>query len=485
LYPDCVCASVPLLTSLQQHDRIYDGRHIRVQLRDSAVQKIHGPKSNFKSGEGRPFSPRHQTVPGVNGSPVNTLPHVQIVTGSAITLPSEEPALALSHSQNGAASVHSEMRGQVPENTCAPLIPSPASSTMVPGVPPMAYPPPPPTAFYAPAPWFMHPYPYVPPPHIVPGYSPVPLTSSMISANEAGRPVPPGNMYQVWVSITKLPRGITDFLQPIPHYSVYPLPLPPVPPTRQQHVELTSAPERRAPLQPTGFIESEQGLIPVYAPEALGEYMASTNPHQNAPEPGGSHAALHPLKVIPDTRPKATYAMYPLPQYHPTFTGDRGAVMMAAPTQFSNAPNLVPGGTGFDWYRDTTRVEYRTQEGPRATPAAQSIEAHQGVFMGQPPRCQIYGERGFGFSRRRGQFDGSTFAKTSRSNNHPGTNTTRRRGHLRHTGGAVSMSAVTDETVETSQGDVASFADSVVRASTSSPAVFDLTPTSPTGVGQM
>jgi hypothetical protein len=181
--------------SLQQHDRIYDGRHIRVQLRDSAGQKIHGAKSNFKSGEGRPFSPRHHMVPRVNGSPANTLIHGQNVTGPAI--PSEEPAPALSHSQNGTA-VHTETRGQVPENTCAELIPSQASSSMVSGVPPMGYPPPP-TAFYAPAPWFMHPYPYVPPPHIVPGYSPVPLTSSVVSANEAGRPVPHGNMYQVWV----------------------------------------------------------------------------------------------------------------------------------------------------------------------------------------------------------------------------------------------------------------------------------------------
>lgn len=464
---------------LQQHDRIYDGRHIRVQLRDSAGQKIHGLKSNFKSGEGRPFSPRHHIVPRFNGSPANTLLHVQNITGPAIPVPPEEPAPALSHSQNGTA-VHSETRGQAPENTCAELISSQASSSMVSGVPPMAYPPPP-TAFYAPAPWFMHPYPYVPPPHIVPGYSPVPLTSSVVSANEAGRPVPPGNMYQVWVSITKLPQWITDFLQPIPHYSVYPFALPPIPPPRQQHVDLASVPERRAPLQPTGFIESEQGLIPVYAPEALGEYMASTNSHQNEPEPGGSHAVLHPLKVIPDARSKATYTMYPQPQYHPTFIGDRSAVMMGAPTQFFNAPNPVPVATGFEWYRDTTHVEHRAQEDPRATPAAQSIQTHQGILMGQPPRCQMYGERGFGFSRRRGQFDSSTFAKTSRSSNHLGTHTTRRRGYFRHTGGAVSMSAVTDETVETGQGNVASVADSVlIRASTSSPAVFDLTPTPPT-----
>jgi hypothetical protein len=264
------------------------------------------------------------------------------------------------------------------------------------------------------------------------------------------------------------------------------LPLPPIPPTTQQHLELASLPERRAPLQPTGFIESEQGLIPVYAPEALGEYMASTNSYQNAPEPGGSHSLLHPLKAIPDTRPKATYAMHPPPQYHATFAGDRGGVMMATPSQFPNAPSLVPVGTGFDWYRDTTYAAYRPQEGPRC-PTVQTIETYQGTPTAQPPRCQTYGERGFGFSRRRGQSDGTTFARTGRSSNHPGTYSTRRRGYFQHTGGAVSMSAVIDETVETGKGDVDSVADSdaVIRASTSSPAMFDLTPTSPTRGAQM
>jgi hypothetical protein len=277
----------------------------------------------------------------------------------------------------------------------------------------------------------------------------------------------------------RLPQQIANFLQPIPPYSAYPLPLPPVPPTRQQQLEFASLPERRAPLQPTGFIESEQGLIPVYAPEALGEYMASTNSHQNVHEPGGSHSVLHPLKAISDMRSKATYAMHPQLQYHTTFAGDRGAVMMPVPSQFSNAPNLMPVGTGFDWYRDATHAEYHPHEGSRV-PATQIIGTHQVVPTGQPPRCQIYGERGFGFSRRRGQYDGVTFARTCKSNNHPGTHSTRRRGYFKHTGGAVSMSAVTDETVETGRGDIDSVADAIIRASTSSPAVFDLTPTSPT-----
>ncbi|KAI9512564.1 hypothetical protein F5148DRAFT_853195 [Russula earlei] len=219
-----------------EHDRIYDGRHIRVQLRDSSVQKAHGSKPSFRATEGRTFSPRHQFGPRMNSSPVDTPSHVQNGIGPVMPIPCEEFIPALPHFPNGAASVHPESRGQVPENTCVPLIPSQASSTMVSCVPPITYPPAPPTAFYAPAPWFMHPYTYGPP-HIVPGYPPVPLTS-VVGANEAGRPLPSNTMYQQ-----------------MPHYSVYPLPLHPIPPTRQQPVESASVSERRAPLQPTGFIE--------------------------------------------------------------------------------------------------------------------------------------------------------------------------------------------------------------------------------------
>jgi hypothetical protein len=268
----------------------------------------------------------------------------------------------------------------------------------------------------------------------------------------------------------------------MPHYSVYPLPLPPIPPARQQHVEVMA--ERRAPLQPTGFIESEQGLIPVYAPEALGEYMASTNSQQNTPEPGASQPALHPPKMVPETRssqPRAMYTMYAQPQYHPTFVRDRGAIMMAAPSQFPNVPNVMPVGTNFHWYHDTIPAEYRVQEGPRiaAPHAFPMVETHQGIHMGQPLQGQIHSERGFGFSRRRGQMDRSTYARTARGSNAPGMHSMRRKGYFKHAGGAVSMSAVTDQTPEIGLGDVASVAEPVVRASTSSPAAFDLTPASP------
>jgi hypothetical protein len=161
--------------------------------------------------EGRPFSPRHQIGPRVNSSPIDTFPHGQNgIGGPTIPVTGEELALAHPRSPSGGAPLHPDTRGQAPDNSYAPLISSQASSTMISGAPPMAYPPPP-TAFYAPAPWFVHPYPYVPPPHIVPGYPPIPLTSSVVTANEAGQPIPSNTMYQVWIINDNMPERVADF----------------------------------------------------------------------------------------------------------------------------------------------------------------------------------------------------------------------------------------------------------------------------------
>ena len=134
---------------------------------------------------------------------------------SVIPAPCEEPAPALIHSPNGPASCHPDTRVRAPENVCMPSIPSQSSSTMVASVPPMTYPPPP-TAFYAPAPWFMHPYPYAPPPHIIPSYPQFPLASSVVGVNEPSRPVPSNTMYQVWTSYFISSLWITDFCSQSP-----------------------------------------------------------------------------------------------------------------------------------------------------------------------------------------------------------------------------------------------------------------------------
>lgn len=155
--------------------------------------------------------------------------------------------------------------------------------------------------------------------------------------------------------------------------------------------------------------------------------------------------------------------------------------------QHPNNTNLGPVGNVYNsWYPDVVHPDIRiqTQANPRVAAAyttPQIYGAHHTIPpSGQPPRSQSnYGERGFGPSKRRGLGDRSTLARISRGNNAPGTHTTRRRGHFKHIGGAVSMSAVMDQTGETSLDDVVNAVDPIIRASTSSPAVFDLTPTSP------
>jgi len=156
--------------------------------------------------------------------------------------------------------------------------------------------------------------------------------------------------------------------------------------------------------------------------------------------------------------------------------------MMAGLNQqhLANA-NLGPVGNGYGWYPDVVHPDIRTQSqaNSRATPQTFGTR-HSIPPSGQPPRSQsAYGERGFGLSKRRGLGDRSTLARISRGNNALSTHTTRRRGNFKHIGGAVSMSAVMDQTGETSLDDEVSVVDPIIRASTSSPAVFDLTPTSP------
>lgn len=197
------------LTYLRQHNRIYDGRYIRVQLRDSAVQKTYGPKSSFRSSEGRPFSPRHQTNSKVEGSLVDDSP-LRIQDGVRSTpAPCEELTAAFSQSPNRIASSRLDIQSQLPENSCVPGILSQAPSTIVSSipVPAMTYPPPPPAAFYAPAPWYMHPYQYAPTPHIFPRYPQMPLASPVVSTgtNEAGRHIPPHSIYQVRTLVRQSP----------------------------------------------------------------------------------------------------------------------------------------------------------------------------------------------------------------------------------------------------------------------------------------
>jgi len=158
-------------------------------------------------------------------------------------------------------------------------------------------------------------------------------------------------------------------------------------------------------------------------------------------------------------------------------------MMAGLSQQHPSNSNVAPvgNGLGYSWYPDTMQPDIRThtQANPRVAASlttCQVLGTQHVIPPGQPPRSQsAYSERGFGLSKRRGLGDRSTLAK----GNNLDTHATRRRGHFKHVGGAVSMSAVVDQAGETGPDDAVSATDPVVRTSTSSPAVFDLTPESP------
>ncbi|KAI0275047.1 hypothetical protein BC834DRAFT_27703 [Gloeopeniophorella convolvens] len=384
---------------LAEHNRIYDGRHIRVQIRDSTVQRFPGWKTNGKPKQGRPFSPRHQLSFKAMDPPVEH--HLRSHNGIPPTIPGpgEGTMVIPPCSPNGSTPARLDTAGHSSENACMPSIPSHASSLTVANVSSMVYPPLPPPGFYAPAPWFMHPYPYGPP-QFVPSYPQMPLAPAVVNMGDPGRAAAPGSMYQ-----------------PIPHYSMYSLPLPPPPPRQQSEMNDTS--ERRAPLQPTGFIESEQGLIPVYAPEALNEYIARNGPHQNSPE-AGPRPPGNPKAVVDHKLPQpiGAYATYH-PPYQTPLAPDNGISIAGQPII---VPRPGPTGAAPGWHTDSMYSEHRAPAYPHiahAPPIMQTADAHMGMFtmgQGQPPRRQsLQLEHGFNPSKHRPHGDRPTFVRTNRS----------------------------------------------------------------------
>ncbi|KAA1468029.1 hypothetical protein DENSPDRAFT_907517 [Dentipellis sp. KUC8613] len=240
----------------EEHNKIYDGRQIRVQPH----RGVWGPSSR-----GRPF--RNPARRGIaNGSDLG-FASLQSPFGfsSAIrgtsdsdsnqhtgpTTPTPEPSLI--------ANTISSQSSSVP--TPAPAFPLPLSMLPPSGAAaaPTNYPTIPPAGYYAaPSPWF-GPYPYVPlMPRYAPGHS-VPVIPNSCSTNTIN-----GN------SIVYPPYT------PYPTYPMYGHVVPPADPSKQVHT-LPSGSQRQPPLLPTGFLQGEQGLVAMYQPEALNQYMTSNN----------------------------------------------------------------------------------------------------------------------------------------------------------------------------------------------------------------
>ncbi|KAJ6621088.1 hypothetical protein B0H10DRAFT_2215358 [Mycena sp. CBHHK59/15] len=331
----------PARAVFEEHNRVHDGRAMRVQLRDcnpprsgswryGARSRGRFPHPHYGSQRRYPEASEqsrerasadfHQEVSDAAGEAGHPLGHGKGVNDMGLIEPADFaatgaeddhrktvgpqvredqtqscPASRRSSPQPSAAP--SEAPPQQPEYrewydepasaTMTPPPPSLNSSTAVPNVPyPIA------NGGYFPPPW-AHSYPqqipygmpYYPgyPGYPVPGQQPYSSpggsdASGPVSGAAPPRPWPSMGMYGAYIS-----------------YPAYP--------ARPQNVDQAGS-RNQAPLQPTGFIQNEQGtLIPVYQPEALDQYMASNQ--------------VVPTSTPPAQPPNgAAWPQFPLPPPH-------------------------------------------------------------------------------------------------------------------------------------------------------------------------
>ncbi|KAJ7751270.1 hypothetical protein DFH07DRAFT_531521 [Mycena maculata] len=213
---------------------------------------------------------------------------------------------------------------------------SSSNSSAAPGAP---YPAP--SGGYYPPPW-AHPYPQQMPygmPYYsgYPGYpmpGPQPPSQPYSSSGGSDASGPASGPPRPWPSMGMYGAYIS-----------YPAAYPARPPNADQ-----TSPRSQAPLQPTGFIQNEVGtLIPVYQPEALDQYMASNHPTSTppAPPPNGattwqqyplppSHAfpQVHPMMGMPPRHPAGANGGWAPGQFPPPPLASHAASVPNQPTNF-------------------------------------------------------------------------------------------------------------------------------------------------------
>ncbi|KZT30864.1 hypothetical protein NEOLEDRAFT_1174229 [Neolentinus lepideus HHB14362 ss-1] len=297
----------PARAVAEEHNRIYDGRQIRVQLRDN---NSHRNSSTFKYGRGgRMKGYQCGARPGFGSSgilgldlgkdrfneprrdeelgrgPMNMPSHAVDRDTSGATVASAElqfPSISCSTSDTAnteGSSVDSLVRSEKP-----PMSPPPSSvgSSVSSAVPVTPYPVAP--IGYYPGPWmsgFGQPWHY-----------PVPYMTGYTAPPPSGAQTPhsyPGTPGSSDASGPTAQPSWMGMYRPFIPYAPYPV----------QH-EITQAqfPAGQPPLRPTGFVQNEHGmLVPVYQPEALGQYMSNgrdSNPSlATSTSSDGQATALH------------------------------------------------------------------------------------------------------------------------------------------------------------------------------------------------
>ncbi|KAG6817739.1 hypothetical protein H0H87_004530 [Tephrocybe sp. NHM501043] len=446
-----------------QHNRIYEGRAMRVQLRDCNPQrgswKQNRGRGHFhqqKFGPHRHIQDEYDTLPDNANSrsnrrqdAQNQVPKPSHDTSSAVAEPAEadppvytetvapkakeEPA----ESDDAAAPVSSNeaptsspsppftsLSAPASENYREwydePLPASPAppssfnSSVSVPAATP-ALPYSVPGGYYA-APW-MQPYgqpmqfpmPYVGfPGYAVPGQPPMPPNFQRPPGTDGSGTPAPGT----W-----------------PHMGIYGSYIPyQTPPTRTPTAEPTPSQQHlntRAPLAPTGFIQNEQGtLIAVYQPEALDQYMSGGQvappalPQQSVASIP-SWAPYNPPTAYPPAGPPSAVTM-PLRQTpsttNITWIPNQGFVPQQQPHSTPNLAGTWRGGFS-DGGGQANGAPFRRHPGRRDHGGPQNNQARNN----QPRSFQNRNGRG-NVPPNAGPYHGHGDATATSRNNHLNTN---------------------------------------------------------------
>ncbi|KAJ7040393.1 hypothetical protein C8F04DRAFT_255421 [Mycena alexandri] len=339
----------PARAVFEEHNRVHDGRAMRVQLRDCNPPRGGGnwrysgrargrfPHSHYGSQRRYPEAPNQSTPDfqennsGVTdevvamkslsladetagAEPVGSVVEPDDFAVTCYAVEEEPPKVAPPHLRGDQTQSCPASRRQSPEPSTAPEVPpqpeyrewydEPASATMTPPPPSLnssaaapSAPYPMPNGGYYPPPWAQ---PYQQMPYGVPyypGFAGYPMQGPQPSQPYSS----PGG------SDASGPASVPQ--RPWPSMGMYGqayISYPAYPPRPSVGVD-QSNPRGQAPLQPTGFIQNEQGtLIPVYQPEALDQYMAS---NQATPA------------TTPATQPQngtAAWQQYPPPPFpHP------------------------------------------------------------------------------------------------------------------------------------------------------------------------
>ncbi|KAF9454072.1 hypothetical protein P691DRAFT_770793 [Macrolepiota fuliginosa MF-IS2] len=299
----------PARAILEEHNRVYAGRALKVQLRD-----VNPPRSPWKHARGRgrfsyyhssrktTFPQRaagnlvkHETTQGLRLASGNVETNKADLSNSSSAIETDDVyhhsppidkqkpdgpmARVLENTQNEKYRewYDAPFTGSSPESGGAfgsAAIPLAASGMpyQLPGYYPMSWVPPCAQPGHYQMPYY-GPYPGYPLPTApIQPYSTTPPGSDINGTTAGGHPWP-GTMYHPYA----------PYFGPSPRLTVGQ-----VPPASNQASQSSQGPSR-APLVPSGFIHNDQGtLIAVYPPEALDQYMAG----QNAGFNGGSNPSI-------------------------------------------------------------------------------------------------------------------------------------------------------------------------------------------------